>query len=148
MDRFCVHKSYSTRYFATISKEVINYVHSPSYVVVLYIYVTVVSNWKPNFDAVESDRPHHDPPTANVTAQQDSSASFVSLRFYSRAKEFWTFQKCPFLHFYFFLNCVCLKLRNLDLCKSGSIRTARGLTITRSSISEDIEMPMTIPYLL
>jgi hypothetical protein len=42
MDRFYVHKSYSARYFATTSKEVLNYVHSPSYVVVIYML-----QWRP-----------------------------------------------------------------------------------------------------
>jgi hypothetical protein len=37
---------------------------------------------------MESDRPQHDRPSACVTAQQHSSATFVSLRFPSRKEKF------------------------------------------------------------
>jgi hypothetical protein len=65
------------------------------------MYATVESSWKPNSDALESDRPHHACAAADVIAEQYSSATFVSLRSHSRNKESGTFQKCPFLHFHF-----------------------------------------------
>jgi len=65
------------------------------------MYVTVESSWKPNSDALESDRPYHARTAADVIAQQYSSATLVSFRSHSRKKEFGTFQKCPFLHFHF-----------------------------------------------
>jgi hypothetical protein len=47
-----------------------------------YAY-TKQSDWHPNTNTPESDRPQHERPAAYVIAHQYSSASSVSLRFYS-----------------------------------------------------------------
>jgi hypothetical protein len=41
------------------------------------MYATVEPSWKPNSDALESDRPHHIRAAADVIAQQYSSANFA-----------------------------------------------------------------------
>ena len=42
---------------------------------------TKKSDWNPNSNTLEPDRPRHDRSAAHVIAQQCSSANFVSLRF-------------------------------------------------------------------
>ena len=92
------------------------------------MYATVESSWKPNSDALGSDRAHNARTVADVIAELYSSTTFVSLRSHSHNKESGTFQKCHFLHFHF-KKCLSLKFRNWKLCKVGSICTANGLSL-------------------
>ena len=63
---------------------------------------------------MEADRPQHDGPTACVTAQQYSSATFISLSFHSRREK--TNRRAlkniiiSILFFFFKKNCFALKL--------------------------------------
>jgi len=71
----------------------------------------------PNSSTLEPDRPQHIGPTACIIAQQYSSTTFVSLCFvHPRKKVGVSFNNFIISFFYFFLNCVGMKLRNMTLC--------------------------------
>jgi hypothetical protein len=58
--------------------------------IVICITYTRQSNLKANLDTLESDRPHHNLPPADVIAQQYSFSTFVSLHFHSCKENFGT----------------------------------------------------------
>jgi hypothetical protein len=61
----------------------------------MYDVYTREWSWNANSNTPEPDRPQHDRPATCVIAQQYSSTTFVSLRFYSRKKKIRPrFQKC------------------------------------------------------
>jgi hypothetical protein len=71
---------------------------------------------------LEPDRPQCDRPAARIVAQQYSSATCISLRFYYRKEKFGLHIKILFFQLLLlFKNCLSLKLRNLELLKSGSV---------------------------
>jgi hypothetical protein len=75
----------------------------------------------PNSDTLDLDTPQHDRRAASVSAQQCSSFTFVSLCFHFRKELF----KARFenvvisILVVFFLNCVTLVLRYMQLPKGG-----------------------------
>ena len=71
---------------------------------VLYLYIHTYireSRWNSKSDTLGHDRLQHDRPVACVITQQYSSATFVLLRFDSRAEKFGALLKMLF-HFFFF----------------------------------------------
>ena len=78
-----------------------NWVHMWSTAVNSY---TWGSSWNQNSNTLEPKRPQHDGPIAYVIAQQYSSATFISLYFYSNNKNFGTSSKnCIYFCLFHFL---------------------------------------------
>lgn len=77
---------------------------------------------KYKLNLVGRDRLQHDRPVVSATAQQYYSSTFILLRFYFRKEKCSTSFTSVIISIYFlffFLNCVNLKFRNLELRKSG-----------------------------
>jgi hypothetical protein len=78
----------------------------------------------PYSNTLEPDRLQHDRPAACVITQQNSSATFASLRFHYRKDNF----EAPF----FFLslwNCISLELRNIKLREFGNVSLHQCSTV-------------------
>ena len=58
------------------------------------------SDWNPNCNILETDRPQHDRPATCVIAQQYSSAAVIPLHFQSREENLGAFGECYYLTFF------------------------------------------------
>ena len=75
------------------------------------------TSWNPKSNTLQHKRPLNEHLSICVIAQQYSSAICISLRFHSHNGKFCACFKNFIALFYFLKNYVCLKLRNLKLCK-------------------------------
>jgi len=81
---------------------------------------TVQTSWNPNFNTVEPNRPQHNHLAVCFIAHHYSSVTSVC-RFTPAITKLARISKILYVFYFFFLNCVGQKLRNLQLRKLGKV---------------------------